>query len=89
LFASTAPNTGTDEVSYSLSSVSVEDTIAIEYDDAGNFTMYHNAMEIGTPWPDSVGLTHGAGWRECGIYEYNNGAGAASIGLGAFVAYDY
>jgi hypothetical protein len=89
LFVSTSPNVGTDEVSYSLSSVSVDDTIAIEYDDAGHFTMYHNGMEVGTPWADTTSLTHGAGWRECGIYEYNNGSGAASIGLGAFVAYDY
>lgn len=74
----------------SIPAIKVNDTIAVEYDNAGNFAMFHNGMEVGTPWDDTgLVVTHGAGHRECGMYTFSNGFGAPSIGLGAFVAYDY
>jgi hypothetical protein len=66
---------------------SLGDVIAIEYDDAGHYDMFINNGKIKT-WTAS-GITHGAGYRECGIYSESNGFGGTGPGLGQFVAYDF
>lgn len=88
----TGPNAGRAvQSSYTLPvGFSINDVVAIEYDPGTNtFTMFYNSMAVGTPWPDLGNIiTHGAGFRECGLYD-NGQSGTDEPGLGGFVAYDF
>lgn len=90
----TGPNAGANNrVTVTLPALGPNDIVALEYDNADTYTIFLNGMAVtGGIWTDSGHvISHGAGFRECGIITAQNGLGFALTGpaLKRFVAYDY
>lgn len=88
----TGPNAGyasqvTAAYGVQIPNFTVGDVVAIEYDAVNKYTMFLNNSAVGN-WTNTS-LTHGSGYRECGMYDGGNGFGGLGPGLGQFVAYDY
>ena len=91
----TGPNSGANSRASVVlpSPINPGDVIAIEYDDAGNFTMFLNGKEVtGGTWDDTgLVVAHGNTNRECGVITAQDGFGAGNVGpiLGLLSAYDF
>lgn len=92
-----AIQTGTTGPPTNIPALKVNDVLGLQYDgpiaDGGTNTwaMFVNGLAVGPTWTDTgLVVTHGVGYRECGVVcNYNNFGFAPGPVLGLFVVNDY